>query len=56
MVSLTEEQIERAVERMIDRLDATYMAHKITHEEYDATMKIITEWADKEYRFRRREP
>jgi len=52
--SLTEEQIERIVQRKIDDLDALYMSHKITQEEYAKLNIEIIEWSEIEYRFRRR--
>ena len=51
---MTEEQIERAVERKVDALDARWMNmnNKMTQSEYDFEMKKIVHWADIEYRFR----
>jgi hypothetical protein len=54
--SLTEEQIERIVERRIDDLDTLYMSRKITQEEYAKLNIEIIEWSEIEYRFRRRTP
>ena len=51
---MTEEQIERAVERKFDALDARLMAGSLSQEEYDKASAGITAWADREYRFRRR--
>jgi len=51
MYPLTEDQIERQVERFTDRADAAFMAGKLTQAEYDARMKEISLWADAEYRF-----
>jgi hypothetical protein len=50
---MTEEQIERAVERKFDALDARLMAGS-SQEEYDKASARIAAWADREYRFRRR--
>ena len=46
---MTEDQIECAVERKIDRLDARYMKGEISHDEYHAIMEQIYSWADNEY-------
>ena len=51
---LTEDQIEVAVSRKIDRLDAAFMSGKFDQSEYDRRMQEIYDWADVEYRFRRR--
>ena len=48
---MTEDQIERHVERKIYRLDRAFMAFKINQAEYDSDMKEIRAWADVEYRF-----
>jgi hypothetical protein len=54
--SMTEEQIERAVQRKFDSLDARFMAdNSMTQAEYHARAADIFRWADIEYRFRRRE-
>lgn len=52
---MTEEQIERSVERKINALDARFMTTNMPQAEYDAAIKQIHEWADREYRFRDRE-
>jgi hypothetical protein len=49
---MTEEQIERAVERATDRLDARLMNGTLTQAEYDAAIKELSDWADKAYSFR----
>ncbi len=51
---MTEEQIEHAVERKFDGLDARLMAGTLTQEEYDKESAKISAWADRKYRFRRR--
>ncbi len=51
---MTEDQIERAVERKTDGLDARFMARKLTQAEYDAEHRAIARWADTQYRFRQR--
>ena len=49
---MTEDQIERKVERMVDRLDAQFMSdsNTMTQEEYDAEIESIDKWAAMEYR------
>jgi hypothetical protein len=46
---MTEDQIERAVERKVDALDAIFMAGTITQTEYDSRMRDISDWADRQY-------
>jgi len=46
---MTEDQIERAVERKVDRLDALFMTTDLTQAEYDAAQKEVQAWADREY-------
>jgi hypothetical protein len=46
---MTEEQIERAVERKIDRLDRKFMKSEMTQAEYDAAMREIHEWSEAQY-------
>lgn len=55
LTEMTEEQLERAVERKVNSLDARFMNSKMTQAEYDAEMKEINDWAEKEYRFRKRD-
>lgn len=50
MPALTEDQVERQVERMTDRADAAYMAGKMTGAEYKTRMAEIACWADRESR------
>lgn len=45
----TEESIERRVEIMTDRVDASYMACEITTEEYRLRMADISAWAYARY-------
>jgi hypothetical protein len=47
---MTEEDIEIRVERMVDRLDARFMAGEFEQEEYDAQYKQINEWAKARYK------
>lgn len=52
-VMLTEDQIERHVERMIDRLDVRFVRGALTQAEYDLRMRAIDDWAQREYPFSR---
>ena len=47
---MTEDQIERAVQRKVDSLDARFMAtgSTMTQADYDAAMAAITAWAERE--------
>ena len=47
---MTEDQIERHVEKSIDRYDAAFMAGRIDQQAYDALMREINKWADGQYR------
>jgi hypothetical protein len=47
---MTEDQIERKVETLFNRLDACLMAGKVTQEQYDRDAKVISEWAARQYR------
>jgi hypothetical protein len=49
---MTEEQIERIVERNFDKLDARFMrdGSTMTQAEYDAASAAIHRWAENEYR------
>lgn len=53
---MTEEQIERAVERKVDSLDNRFIrsGSTMTQEEYNAEQKAIARWAEDQYRIRRR--
>jgi hypothetical protein len=46
---MTEEQIERRVEHMIDILDRMFMAGRMEQAAYDAEIRRINAWADREY-------
>jgi hypothetical protein len=46
---MTDDQIERAVERKVDKVDALYMAGGMTQEAYAAAMIEIDDWATREY-------
>jgi hypothetical protein len=52
---MTEAQIERNVERMVDRLDHAYMATNMPEYVYKAEMERIDAWAKAQLRFSRRE-
>jgi hypothetical protein len=42
---MTEEQIERKVERMIDHLDHLLLSGAISQKDYDITVKDLNIWA-----------
>ena len=44
-----EYQIEVAVERKTDRIDARYMRGDLTHDEYLAEMDALNKWADEQF-------
>lgn len=46
---MTEDQIERIVERETDRLDARFMTGKIDQEEYDREIVILDKWASQQF-------
>jgi hypothetical protein len=46
---MTEEQIERRVEKQTDRIDRYFMNGDITREEYDERIKELSAWAEKQY-------
>jgi hypothetical protein len=52
---MTEDQIERTVERRINRIDAEYMqtACKWTRAEYEARINAVDAWAEEQYRLMR---
>jgi hypothetical protein len=47
---MSEDQIERAVERKVDQLDQRYQTGQIDERQYDAEMKKIDLWANSMYR------
>jgi hypothetical protein len=47
MSVLTDDQIERRVERMMDHLDRVFLAGSIDQKTYDAGVKDLNEWADR---------
>lgn len=50
----TPEQIERAVERTTDRIDADFMRGKMTAEQYEIAIGELNDWADEQYDAARR--
>ena len=42
---LTEDQIERAVERAMDKLDRHFTRGEVTQVEYDQDVKRLDDWA-----------
>lgn len=47
---MTEEQIERRAEQMMDRLDRDYLNSPMSQEEYEAGIRKIEIWVRGEYR------
>jgi hypothetical protein len=45
---MTEDQIERAVERLIDSLDQQFLTSNMTQAAYDAAMREIDQWAEQQ--------
>lgn len=43
---MSEDQIERAVERMVDAVDARFMRGGMSSTEYNSEMRKIDAWAD----------
>jgi hypothetical protein len=46
---MTEEQIERTVERNFNRYDAALMAGRIDQQAYDLLARETNKWADAQY-------
>jgi hypothetical protein len=46
---MTVDQIERAVEIRTDALDRRLMSGQLSQAEYDAKMKALGQWAEREY-------
>ena len=46
---ITEDRIERTIERLYNRADAALMNDKATQAQYDAWTKVLNNWADKQY-------
>lgn len=53
MLKLTEDQIERQVERMFDELDRRYVSGEVSTENYRAQSESIDQWARGQYEARR---
>ena len=49
MFPVTENKIERAVERLFDRADDALMSGRATQSQYDAWSKACGDWADRQY-------
>ncbi len=49
-IAMTEAQIERAVERQMNRLDARLLGNRMTQGEYDHEVMLLDKWADQQYR------
>jgi len=47
---MTEDQIERKVEREMDRIDAQLMSGAIDHDQYEEQVNDLDRWAAMEYR------
>ena len=47
---ISEDRIERTVERMFDRADATLLAGKATQDQYNKWTARLADWADEQYR------
>jgi len=47
---MTEDQIERRVERIMDTLDARLMSGSLSQSDYDQEVKRLHDWAEEQYR------
>jgi hypothetical protein len=47
---MTEEEIERRVERMTDNLDRLFLRGAVSHKAYSTSMKELHQWAEAKYR------
>lgn len=45
---ITEDRIERVVERLVDRADAALLDGRATQRQYDAWQKALRDWADEQ--------
>ena len=43
---MTEDQIERRVEKMVDHLDRLYLASEMTRDDYDKAVRDLDDWAN----------
>lgn len=50
---MTEAQIERIVEREMDKLDRLLLAGQLSYEDYDFEITELEKWAREEYRANR---
>lgn len=50
---LTEDRIEREVERLVDRADAAFMAGRASQDEYDRWNAALNRWARQMHLFSR---
>lgn len=50
---LTDERVEREVERLVDRADKAFLAGKATQEQYDLWSIALTRWARQQHTFQR---
>jgi hypothetical protein len=48
---MTEDQIERRVERAMDRLDARLMSDRLSQAEYDREIVALDKWASQQARY-----
>ena len=46
---LTEDEIERRVEKMVDHLDRVFMNGDMTQKNYDLAMLNLHDWAERQY-------
>jgi hypothetical protein len=46
---MTEEQIERRVERVMDALDAQLMSGSLTQADYDCNVRDLNAWAEAKF-------
>ena len=48
---MTEDQIERKVERMMDHLDRLLLSGEMNENDYDKSVKDLAQWADAQSRW-----
>lgn len=46
---MTEDQIERKCERLMDHLDRVFMSGSISQEDYNKAVCDLNNWADRQY-------
>jgi hypothetical protein len=51
-MAMTEDQIERRVEKMTDSLDRQFLAGHISQKDYDHAMRELGQWAERQPRER----